>query len=229
MIQDKIQDKKAFLFDLDGTLVDSMWIWRNIDIEYLNRFGLELPEDLQNCIEGMSFTETAQYFKERFSIPDSLEQMKADWNRMAWDKYLHEVKAKAGIRRFLTYHSSRGVKMAIATSNSRELTEAVVEALGLTDAFDAIITGCDVAHGKPSPDVYLEAASQLGIPPQDCLVFEDLIPGILAGRNAGMTVAAVEDDYSLHQERQKRELADLYIADYRLLLPEGDGETDYVE
>lgn len=230
MLQDKIQDKKAFLFDLDGTLVDSMWIWRDIDIEYLGRFGLELPEDLQNCIEGMSFTETAQYFKKRFSIPDSLEQMKDDWNRMAWDKYLHEVKLKAGVREFLAYHCGRGVKMAIATSNSRELVEAVVEVHGLTDTFDAIITGCDVAHGKPSPDIYLEAAGQLGVQPEECLVFEDVIPGIQAGKNAGMTVAAVEDIYSMPQEQQKRELADVYIVDYRKLLPEKDGgEANHVE
>lgn len=227
--RDEIQDKKAFLFDLDGTLVDSMWIWRDIDIEYLGRFELELPADLQNSIEGMSFTETAQYFKERFSIPDSLEQMKADWNRMAWDKYLHEVKLKVGVREFLAYHCERGVKMAIATSNSRELVEAVVGVHGLTDLFDAIITGCDVAHGKPSPDIYLEAARQLDVRPEECLVFEDVIPGILSGRNAGMTVAAVEDEYSRHLEKQKRELADLYITDYRTLLPRESGETKHVE
>lgn len=228
-LRDEIQDKQAFLFDLDGTLVDSMWIWRDIDIEYLGRFGLELPADLQNSIEGMSFTETAQYFKERFSIPDSLEQMKADWNRMAWDKYLHEVKLKSGVREFLAYHCGRGVKMAIATSNSRELVEAVVGVHGLADLFDAIITGCDVAHGKPSPDIYLEAARQLDVRPEDCLVFEDVIPGILSGRNAGMTVAAVEDEYSKHLEEQKRELADLYITDYRTLLPQESGETKHVE
>lgn len=229
MLQDKIQDKKAFLFDLDGTLVDSMWIWRDIDIEYLGRFGLALPEDLQSCIEGMSFSETAQYFKTRFSIPDSLEQMKEDWNRMAWDKYLHEVKLKGGVGEFLAYHRSRGVRMAIATSNSRELVEAVVEARGLAETFDAIVTGCDVAHGKPSPDIYLEAARQLGVQPEECLVFEDVIPGIRAGKNAGMTVAAVEDAYSMDQEGLKRRLADAYITDYRRLLPEKIGEDNHVE
>lgn len=156
MLQDKIQDsirnrihnKKAFLFDLDGTLVDSMWIWESIDVEYLDRFGLELPEDLHSCIEGMSFSETAQYFKERFSIPDTLEKMKSDWNRMAWEKYTQEVPLKSGIREFLRYHRARGVKMAVATSNSRELAEAVIAVHGLTDTFDVIVTGCDVAHGN---------------------------------------------------------------------------------
>lgn len=227
MLQDKIQDsirnrihnKKAFLFDLDGTLVDSMWIWESIDVEYLDRFGLELPEDLHSCIEGMSFSETARYFKERFSIPDTLEKMKSDWNRMAWEKYTQEVPLKSGIREFLRYHRARGVKMAVATSNSRELAEAVIAVHGLTDTFDVIVTGCDVAHGKPSPDVYLEAAVRLGVDPLECLVFEDVVAGIQAGRNAGMEVAAVEDAYSLYQERQKKELADLYIADYQELLP----------
>ena len=227
MLQDKIQDsirnrihnKKAFLFDLDGTLVDSMWIWESIDVEYLDRFGLELPEDLHSCIEGMSFSETAQYFKERFSIPDTLEKMKSDWNRMAWEKYTQEVPLKSGIREFLRYHRARGVKMAVATSNSRELAEAVIAVHGLTDTFDVIVTGCDVAHGKPFPDVYLEAAVRLGVDPSECLVFEDVVAGIQAGRSAGMEVAAVADAYSLYQERQKKELADLYIADYQELLP----------
>lgn len=227
MLQDKIQDsirnrihnKKAFLFDLDGTLVDSMWIWESIDVEYLDRFGLELPEDLHSCIEGMSFSETAQYFKERFSIPDTLEKMKSDWNRMAWEKYTQEVPLKSGIREFLRYHRARGVKMAVATSNSRELAEAVIAVHGLTDTFDVIVTGCDVAHGKPFPDVYLEAAVRLGMDPSECLVFEDVVAGIQAGRSAGMEVAAVEDAYSLYQERQKKELADLYITDYQELLP----------
>lgn len=222
MLQDKIKDKKAFLFDLDGTLVDSMWIWRDIDIEYLGRFDIQLPEDLQSCIEGMSFSETAQYFKARFSIPDTLEQMKDDWNRMAWDKYLHEVGLKAGVGEFLAYYRNRGVKMAIATSNSRELVEAVVNVHDLTGFFDTIVTGCDVAHGKPSPDIYLEASARLGVCPEECLVFEDIVPGIQAGRNAGMTVVAVEDAYSLYQERQKRELADIYIADYTEFLTETD-------
>ena len=218
-IRNRIHNKKAFLFDLDGTLVDSMWIWESIDVEYLDRFGLELPEDLHSCIEGMSFSETAQYFKERFSIPDTLEKMKSDWNRMAWEKYTQEVPLKSGIREFLRYHRARGVKMAVATSNSRELAEAVIAVHGLTDTFDVIVTGCDVAHGKPFPDVYLEAAVRLGVDPSECLVFEDVVAGIQAGRSAGMEVAAVEDAYSLYQERQKKELADLYIADYQELLP----------
>ena len=95
MMMDGIE---AVIFDLDGSLVDSMWIWKDIDIEYLGRFGLEPPAGLQSEIEGMSFSETAGYFKERFRLPDSVEKIKEDWNRMAWDKYMSQVPLKEGVR-----------------------------------------------------------------------------------------------------------------------------------
>lgn len=67
---------EAVIFDLDGSLVDSMWVWKRIDVEYLGKFGILLPDDLQACIEGKSFSETAAYFKERFRIPDELDTIK---------------------------------------------------------------------------------------------------------------------------------------------------------
>ena len=78
---------EAVIFDLDGSMIDSMGIWRTIDIEYLGKFGIELPQNLQACIEGMSFNETAAYFKDRFQLPDDPDTIMEDWNRMAWDKY----------------------------------------------------------------------------------------------------------------------------------------------
>ena len=76
------------------------------------------------------------------------------------------------------------------------------------------MTACEVAKGKPSPDIYLAVAGKLGVEPSQCLVFEDIVPGIMAGKNAGMRVCAVEDTYSLHQTEEKKRLADYYIKDY---------------
>lgn len=208
------ENVEAVLFDLDGTLVDSMWIWKDIDIEYLARFGIPLPEDLQSQIEGMSFSETAVYFKERFPIPDSLDRIREDWTRMAWDKYLHEVPLKKGAKELLVYCSTHGIRLGIATSNARELVEAVLDSLDVRSYFTCIVTGCEVNKGKPSPDIYLEAARQCHTEPSHCLVFEDILPGIRAGRAAGMKVCAIEDEYSLHQSADKKELADYYIRDY---------------
>ncbi len=212
---------EAVIFDLDGSMVDSMWMWRTIDIEYLGRFGIELPENLQSCIEGMSFSETAVYFKKRFGLPDDLDTIKADWNRMAWDKYAYEVPVKDGVMELLQYCMEHGIKAGIATSNSRELVDNVIKVHGLDAYFDCIMTGCDVAKGKPAPDIYLAVARSLGVAPENCLVFEDIIPGIQAGKAAGMQVCAVYDKYSEHQDDVKRDLADYYTYQFRELMKDG--------
>lgn len=213
--KDMLKDIDAVIFDLDGSLVDSMWIWQEIDIAYLGKFGISLPENLQEQIEGMSFSETAEFFKERFRIPDPIQQIKNDWNAMAWEKYSHEVPLKEGVYGFLTHCRERKIRLGIATSNSRELVENVAAVHGLKDYFSCIMTGCDVAKGKPAPDIYLAVAKELGVEPGRCLVFEDIIPGIQAGKAAGMKVCAVEDAYSIAIKEDKAAMADYYIETFR--------------
>ncbi len=201
---------KAVIFDLDGTLVDSMWMWKAIDIEYLGRYGYECPDELQKEIEGMSFTETACYFKEKFNLPVPIEKIKDDWNAMAADKYQHEVPMKEGMLELLIDLKQRGIKTGIATSNSRELVDTVIESLDIGEYFDEIHTSCEVAKGKPAPDIYLLVAQCLGVEPKDCLVFEDIPLGIMAGKNAGMKVCAVYDDFSKSLTEEKKRLADYW-------------------
>lgn len=214
----KLNQKKAVIFDLDGTLVDSMWMWKAIDVEYLARFDLECPEDLQKEIEGMSFSETAAYFKTRFSLEDSLEQIKEAWVQMSIEKYKNEVPLKPGARAFLDYISMNGIVAGIATSNGRAMVDAVLDSLDIRRYFKVVTTACEVAAGKPAPDIYLSVADRLHVKPSDCVVFEDVPAGIQAGKNAGMTVFAVEDAFSQDMREEKRQLADYYIKDYYELL-----------
>ena len=209
-----LENIKAVIFDLDGTVVDSMWMWEAIDIEYLARFGIELPPDLQKKISGMSFSETAVYFKETFGIPDSLEKIKDDWNEMAMDKYCHEVPLKPGVLSFLKDLKEKGFQTGIATSNSKELALAVLDTLGIASYFDEVHMSCEVKTGKPAPDIYLLVAQYLGVEPEQCLVFEDISEGILAGKAAGMKVCGVEDDFSADYRKEKMRLADYYITHY---------------
>lgn len=209
-----LKNIEAVIFDLDGTLVDSMWMWEAIDVEYLGKFGISMPEDLQTCIEGMSFSETAVYFKERFDIPEPLEEIKKAWNQMAWDKYAYEVPFKKGAMEFLKYLKKKGIKTGIATSNSKELVETVIGRYGAEDFFDSIHTACEVPKGKPAPDIYELVASELQVEPKNCLVFEDVVQGIMAGKNAGMKVCSVYDDFSKDMDEKKRELSDYYIHSY---------------
>lgn len=214
-----LHHKKAVIFDLDGSLVDSMWVWQEIDLEFLGVRGIDLPKDYQKEIEGMSFTETACYSIERFHLSETVEELKQIWTEMARDKYRHEVFLKPGAEEFLIHCKRKNIPMGIATSNSRELVNTLFKARGLDRYISLVVTACDVNRGKPAPDVYLEAARQLQTPPKDCLVFEDVPAGILAGKRAGMTVCAVEDAFSSEYKEEKLRLADFYIQNYREAIP----------
>lgn len=209
-----LENIEAVIFDVDGTIADSMWMWKRIDKEYLEKFGIPLPDTLQAEIEGWSFYETAVYFRKRFQLSDPVEKIMADWNEMAWEKYEKEVPLKSGVRDFMQLCKSRGIKMGIATSNSRELFKTVERIHGLTEYISCIRTGSEVQKGKPAPDIYLAVAKELQVAPEKCLVFEDLTAGIMAGKNAGMKVCAVQDAYSLDSDREKRQLADYYIEEF---------------
>ncbi len=213
-----LNNMEAVLFDLDGTLVESMSMWGDIDVEYLKKFHLPVPEGLQRAIEGLSMYQTAVYFKENFAIQDSLEQIMDDWNRMAYEKYTTDIPLKPGVRAFLDRLKARKIPCGIATSNSRVLTEAILKSHRVENYFSAMVTGDEITNGKPDPEVYLEAAKKLGVAPERCLVFEDIPFGIIAGKRAGMTVCAVEDAYSIKDREEKIRLADFYIKSYEELL-----------
>lgn len=205
---------KAVIFDLDGTIIDSMGMWKDIDVEYLGKHKIEMPEDLQRSIEGRSFYETAVYFKNRFNIKDSIDEIMDDWNKMAYEMYTSVVPLKPNIIKFLEFLKKNNYKVGIGTSNSLILTQAILESKGIDKYFDSICTGCNSGAGKPAPDIYLNAASNLGVNPSECIVFEDLVQGIQAGINAGMRTVAVKDDFSEYQIEEKLKIADYYIEDY---------------
>ncbi len=209
---------KAVLFDLDGTLVDSMWMWKDIDMEYLGKYGITLPPELQEYIEGMSFSEVSAYFKETFKIKESLEEIKSEWVSMAKYKYTHEVPLKPGALRFLKHLKEQGIPMGIATSNSRDLLDAVLESLEISPYFDCCMTSCEAGAGKPAPDIYLKVAKILKTEPKDCLIFEDTPAGILAGNRAGIPVCAMADENSAGRKDQILQMADYYAETFDQVL-----------
>ena len=209
-----LKDKKAVIFDLDGTLVDSMWIWREIDERFLGQYGLQVPEGLNDLLEGFSFNETAEYFKDNFPLPLSIQEIKDTWNHMAFEMYMNEIPLKEGAKEFLDILKEKNLPLGIATSNSRELTKACLDAHGIGEYFQYICTSNEVPKGKPAPDVYLKTAEKLSVSPEHILVFEDIPYGIMAGNRANMTTCAVRDSYSQAVTEKKKELADYYIETY---------------
>ena len=199
---------------MDGTLVDSMWVWGQIDIDYLHKFGFDVPKDMGKEIEGSSMREVARYFKDRFGINDDLDTIINEWNDMAMYQYGHKVTTKPHVKEFLDYLKNNNIKIGLFTSNSLVLAKEALIANGLIEYFDYITAGCTDIKGKPEPDGYLLTAEKLNVFPDECLIFEDLVNGIQAGINAGMRTCAVKDNYSMYQDVEKKKLADYYIEDY---------------
>ncbi len=216
MIETKMLDGiDAVIFDMDGTLIDSMWIWPSLDDVYLKTYNLIEPENFHEDIEGMSYTEVSQYFLEAFpTLSCTQQEIMDEWTEMARERYMNEAPLKEGAREFILEMRRQGKKIGIATSNGRILVEDTLKALEAAELFDVVRTACEVAKGKPAPDVYLLAAKDMEVDPGRCLVFEDVPMGILAGKNAGMKVCAVDDEFSRYQEEKKRSLADYYIYSY---------------
>lgn len=204
----------AVIFDLDGTLVDSMWVWSQIDKDFLSQYGKKVDKNMDKELEGKSFTETAIFFKEYFDLSLTIEEIKACWNKMAWDYYTKSVPLKEGAKAFLEWLKAQEIKMGIATSNSIELVKAVLKALDVENYFSEIKTSCEVGRGKPFPDIYLKVAEDLNVQPERCLVFEDIPNGVRAGKNAGMTVWAVEDGQSELTRKELIQVADYMVSDF---------------
>ena len=174
------------IFDLDGTLVDSMWMWHSIDVEFLQTYGHTCPDDLHRMIEGMSFTQTAVYFQERFQLPLSIEEIKQIWTRMCIDKYRYEVPLKPGAREFLEYLKSRGICCGIATSNGQEIVLAVLDSLDIRSYFQVVATSCEVKVGKPEPDIYEALLRKYQLQPTECVFVDDIRSNIIAANHLGM-------------------------------------------
>lgn len=212
-----LKNIKAAIFDMDGTLVDSMWVWDLIDETYLKRRNLIMPSTLKSDIEHLSFLEVAQYFKRKFNLPESLQEIMDEWNNIAYHEYAHNVSLKPFAKEYLCKLKSLNIKLGLATSNCTMLLETVLKKHGIYDLFNTITTTDEVNRGKDFPDVYLLTAKKLQVPAQNCIVFEDILPAIIGAKAAGMKVVGVHDSYSEHQKKDIIEKADKYIIGYKEL------------
>jgi HAD superfamily hydrolase (TIGR01509 family) len=213
-----LDNVNAAIFDLDGTLVDSMDLWKNIDIKYLKKFGLSVPEGLNTAIQHLSFQEVALYFKKTFNISDSVEEIQKEWHAMAYDEYKNNIKLKNGVKEFLSFLKSKNIKMCIATSNTPKLVEAVLQNNNIYDYFESITTTSEVERDKSFPDIYLLAASRLNVSHKHCIVFEDILPAVLSAKSAEMKVIAVEDENAYQDKAELIKSSDIYIKDFNELI-----------
>lgn len=194
-----LKNTKGIIFDMDGTLVDSMWLWESIDRKILNKRNIKPPEDLKESIQTMSFYEVAKYFKTRFDLPESPEQIQKECYETCVYEYSTNIPLKHGAKEFLLLLKQKNIKIGLATSNYRELTELNLKKNKVYHLFDAITTISEVKRSKSFPDIFLLTAKKLNLHPKDCIVFEDILSAVKGAKTAGMTVVGVYDFYSDYQ------------------------------
>ena len=203
---------EAVIFDMDGTLIDSIGVWKKMNKLYLDKKGVEYEGEIYPELKsGNAIQQGAAYFKRRFGLKETIKEIIDEWTAMMLPFY-REFKPKPYVRDFLEYLSQNSIKTAIATSNSKTMADEFLSSKKLTDFFDVVVGGMSVKRGKPFADIFVKAAKLVCVKPSNCVVIEDSLSGIDAARNAGMRVFLIKDDY---QDFDKlKHLVDYAALDY---------------
>ena len=189
-------DVKAVIFDMDGTLVDSLRVWAESDIIFLNRYGYEYDPSVSEAMKTMHYISACEYLKEKFSIPMSVEDIGRSIMDIVKHKYVNEVPLKEGVYDFLLKLKADGVKICVATSNDKTLAEAALKSLGIYDMLEFIITSDEVGCGKESPVIFEKCAEKMGTKPSETAVFEDSVHAAESAYGAGFyTVGVYEENF----------------------------------
>ena len=201
---------QATIFDVDGTLLDSMPVWENIGERYLSGLQIKAEENLNKVLNTMSLEQGAAYLKEGYQLDKSIPQIINEVLKIVSDFYRFEAPVKPGVRETLEWLQGKKVKMVVATSGNKELAEAALKRNGIRDYFDQIYTCTEIGSGKDEPVIYLKAAEFMQAEPKDTLVFEDALHAAENAKKAGFVVVGVYDQGNRENISEMREVCDYY-------------------
>ena len=205
---------KGAIFDVDGTLLDSMDMWNHAGEIYLAARHITASPELGKIMFPMTMVQAAEYMKITYGLPDTVEEIIEGVNLTIDHFYRYEVKPKAGIRHFLRQMEGEGYTMTIATSSDRPLIEAAVERLGMSRYFKRIFTCSEIGRGKSEPDIYEAARAFMGTEVSETWVFEDAIHAARTAKKAGFRLAGVYDSSSEAEQEELKNISDWYRKDF---------------
>lgn len=213
-----IKNIKAIIFDMDGTLLDSLSVWADSDREFLTGLGFEYGPECSLAMKKMHFDSACEYLVREYSLPFSAEETGRRILAIVEEHYINGVPLKDGAEKLLAAAESAGVKMCVATSNKKALAEAALKAKGIMKYFEFVLTSDEVGCGKESPEIFLRAAEMLGAAPENTAVFEDSIHAVQSAKAAGFRVIGVYDSLCEGEFEEIKKFADISVKSFTELL-----------
>lgn len=199
----KIENIKLFLFDLDGTILDSLKIWNDIDLLFFKNHNLIMGEDYHIAIAPLTLEETATYTKNTYKLDIDEEQIMKEWSDLAIKEYAENVNLKKGVKEFLDYLKNKNVHLAIATSCNEEMFKPCLERYGIVSYFEHFYTSQNLKINKSNTNFFKEILNEYKIEPDQILFFEDSLASMKCAKSLGFNVVAVMDK---KWEKQKEEI-----------------------
>lgn len=210
---------KCAIFDADGTLLDSMGMWRDITYEYASGKGVRAPEGLHHTMNRLSMEQCADMYRS-LGVPGTTESVMAELADCAYNGYRTRVGEKPRAGEFLRLLKENGIGAAVATASQTEGVRAALERLGMLPYVELLTSCTEVGKSKEHPDIFLRCAERFGAAPQECVVFEDSAYAMDTAKKAGFPVVAVEDESNKLLWGRIQAVADRCIAGYGELIEE---------